>query len=107
MRLILLSLVTLLASGCFVFEEIDNAMEIIDAHTSLENKKKQEEKAKLDDGEKLPTYAETVGGWFENAKSLLPREHTSSGDPIVRCTVQGRTLFTKRGDCIARGGSPG
>jgi hypothetical protein len=107
MRWILLSLVALLSSGCFVFEEIDKGMEIMEAHTPAVNKQKKAEAEQLANGEKPPTYAEKMGSWFENAKSLAPREHTSSADPMVKCTAQGRMLFTKRSDCLARGGSPG
>jgi hypothetical protein len=109
MRGLALIFVCLLTSGCFVFEELDKGMAIMEAHTPKATKEKQEAeaKAKLAEGEKPPTYAEKVGGWFENAKSLAPREHTSSGDPMVNCNAQGRTFFTKRSDCLARGGRPG
>ena len=107
MRAVLLLIVPLLGSGCFVFEEIDKGMEIMEAHTPTKNKQKREEEEKLAQGEKPLTYSQKVGGWFENAKSLAPREHTSSGDPMVSCAAQGRSFFTKRSDCLARGGRPG
>ena len=100
----ILSLVALLSSGCFVFEEIDKGMEIMEAHTPA-SKRKQAEEAQVPEGEKPPTYAEKVGSWFENAKSLSP--HESSGEPLISCRAGGRTLFTKRADCLARGGRPG
>jgi hypothetical protein len=103
-----LFLIPLLTSGCFVFEELDKGMEIMDAHTPKKVKEQEEaEAAKLANGEKPPTYAQSVGSWFQNAKSLAPREQTASDDPMVKCTAQGRMLFTKRSDCLARGGSPG
>jgi hypothetical protein len=106
MRVLLLVLCGLLVSGCFVFEEIDKGMEIMEAHTPAANKKKQEQDALAESGEKPPTYAEKVGGWFENAKSLAPGDSTSA-DPLIACRTGGRTLFTKRADCLARGGQPG
>lgn len=106
MRALVLLLCAGLASGCFAFEEIDKGMEIMEAHTPAANRKKQEEAAQGADGEKLPTYAEKVGTWFESAKSLAPGGRTSS-DPLIACRTQGKTLFTKRADCLARGGQPG
>jgi hypothetical protein len=106
MRVVLLVLLAGLISGCFVFEEIDKGMEIMEAHTPAANKKKQEEAAPGADGEKPPTYAEKVGGWFENARSIAPGE-SHSGEPLVSCRTGGKTLFTKRADCLARGGQPG
>jgi hypothetical protein len=100
-----LFLIPLLTSGCFVFEELDKGMEIMEAHTPKKNQKQEEEQ--LAEGEKRPTYAQSVGNWFQNAKSLAPREQTATDDPMVKCTAQGRTLFTKRSDCLARGGRSG
>ena len=74
--------------------------------TPAANKKKQEEAAPGADGETPPTYAEKVGGWFENARSIAPGE-SHSGEPLVSCRTGGKTLFTKRADCLARGGQPG
>jgi hypothetical protein len=101
-----LMLIPWLTSGCFVFEELDKGMEIMEAHTP-KKQKEEEAAAKLAEGEKPPTYAQSVGNWFQNAKSLAPREQTASDDPMVPCTAQGRTLFTRRSDCLARGGRPG
>ena len=103
MRLALLLLVSALCSGCFVFDELDAGMEIMEAHTPADKKKPAAAKAGEEEGEKPPTYNESVAGWFENAKTLGPRE--SGGDnPMVQCKIGGSTRFTKRTDCLTQGG---
>lgn len=97
-------------SGCFVFEEIDAGMEIMDAHTPSENKEKREQaKAQAQDGEKPATYQESVESWWKDAKSLSssPDERAASDDPVVPCNHAGKQVYTRRSDCIARGGQPG
>ena len=99
--------ILLFGSGCFVFDEIDKGMKIMEAHSPNRNKKKQEEEAK--DSEKSPTYRETVHAWWKDAKtlSISPGDRKASDDPMVLCNHRGKTVFTKKSDCIARGGQPG
>lgn len=96
-------------SGCFVFDEIDKGMEIMDAHTPAANKKKQKEEVEAAQGEKPPTYQQAVESWWKDAKSLslAPGDAEASDDPVVPCTHEGKQVFTKQSDCIARGGTPG
>lgn len=96
-------------SGCFVLEEIDAGMEIMEAHTPTDRKKqKEQEQARASQGEKPPTYQEAVEGWWKDAKSLsrAPGD-AEADDPMVPCSHAGRQVFTRRSDCIARGGEPG
>ena len=104
-----LASVLLFASGCFVFEELDKGMEIMEAHTPAVNKQKkkeEEEAARLaEEGEKPPTYQQAVSSWFESAKTLSrPPGDESDEDPMVSCRYDGKTLFTRRSACLARGG---
>ena len=111
MRAVFLSLCAALWCGCFAFDEIDKGMEIMDAHTSTENRKKEEarkaaEAAGRGEDEKPPTYAEKVGEWWQDATSLSSKPNASA-EPFVSCTAGGKTFYTKRSDCAARGGRAG
>jgi hypothetical protein len=111
-RLITLVLPLLLSPGCFVFDEIDKGMEIMEAHTPKDKKKtgEKETAAKAGkDGEEPLTYSKAAQAWWGNAKSLSTAEGAgdASGDPIVKCRESGRSQFMKRSDCLTRGGDPG
>lgn len=107
MRVVLLCLFAAFWCGCFVFDELDKGMEIMDAHSPKRNQKAAEQKAQDgEDAEKPPTYAEKVGGWWQNATSLSSKPNASS-EPFVQCTASGQTFYTKQSDCLARGGRPG
>jgi hypothetical protein len=103
MRLVLVLLLSALCAGCFVFDEIDAGMEIMEAHTPADKKKPAAAAKAEADGEKPPTYNESVQGWFENAKTLAPRKE-GGDNPMVQCKLGGSTRFTKRTDCRTQGG---
>ena len=108
-----LTLVGFLGSGCFVFDEIDSGMEIMEAHTPAANKKKKEEAAAqtTKDGEAPPTYSQVTQDWWKDASSLskAPEEEGDAPDPnaMVSCQHGGKTFFARRSDCLARGGRAG
>jgi hypothetical protein len=95
-------------SGCFVFDEIDAGMEIMEAHSPKSNKAKKKADAP-DEGEKPPTYQQLVQSWWKDAKTLSvsPVDREESDDPMIPCAHAGKTVYTKRSDCVARGGNPG
>ena len=44
--------------------------------------------------------------WWDGARSIGPRpDDKPDADPMVSCRLGGATRFTKRSDCLARGGS--
>ncbi len=94
--------------GCFALEELEAGRAIMEAHTPAAEKKERLEKEKAK-GEKPPTYQETVQTWWKDAKSLnvSPQQRLAKDDPMVPCTHAGRTVYTKRSDCVARGGRAG
>lgn len=97
----------LLAPGCFVIDEIDAGMEIMEAHTPAENKKKQAA-ATAPDGEPKPTYDQLVGEWWKDATTLSSEPSAEAAeDPLVPCQHGGKSTYTRRSDCLARGGQPG
>lgn len=109
LRTLALVVPLLFGSGCFVFDEIDAGMEIMDAHSPKANKNKQKAAAPQADGEKPPTYQQMVHSWWKDAKtiSVSPVDREESDDPMIACSHAGKTVFTKHSDCVARGGDPG
>ena len=106
-RTLALVLTLVFGSGCFVIDEIDAGMKIMEEHTPTSQKKQDE--AKTRDGAKPSTYQKTVQAWWKDAKTLSTSsaDRKASDDPILPCTHRGKTVFTKKSDCIARGGQPG
>jgi hypothetical protein len=102
-------------SGCFVFDELDKGKEIMDAHTPAAKKKKDEAeaaKAAAGNGEAPPTYDQLTQKWWKDASSLSKAPDEEDGeapDPnaTVSCQHDGKTFYTRRSDCLARGGRTG
>jgi hypothetical protein len=109
MRSVLVALTAVfLLSGCFVWEELEQGEAILDAHSPNRNKRKQEEEAaaKATEAENTPTAAQRAAEWWDSARSIGPRpDDKPDADPMVSCRLGGATRFTKRSDCLARGGS--
>ena len=100
-----------LATGCFVFDELDAGMDIMEAHTPRDKKKKEgdAQATAKQEGEKPLTYSQATQAWWKDAKSLStpPEDGEATGDPIVPCRRAGQSQFMKRSDCLSRGGEPG
>ncbi len=94
--------------GCFVIDELEAGRAIMDAHTPAAKKTERLEK-EMANGEKPLTYEQMVGSWWKDAKSInvSPGQRLATDDPMVPCTHAGRTVYTKRSDCVARGGRAG
>jgi len=111
LRLVALAAVLMLASGCFVFEELDKGMEIMESHTPADKKKPATAGAGGAEGEAAeapPTYQQAVSSWFEGAHTLSKSPDEEAGEnPMVSCRHGGRTFFSRRSDCLARGGEAG
>ena len=98
----------LFGAGCFAFDELDAGMEIMEAH-SPKNRKDKKKSAQQAEGEKPPTYQQVVQSWWKDAKTLSvsPGDREASDDPMIPCAHAGKTVYTRRSDCVARGGNPG
>jgi len=98
-------------SGCFALDELNEAEAIMDAHSATGKARAaeaQQEKNEKKDGAPL-TLAEKraeAQAWWNSATTVTSRAD-SSEDPMVHCRTGGSTLFTRRSDCLARGGQPG
>jgi len=102
-RLLCLLAACLLLSGCFVFDEIDAGMEMMEK-TGPQPPKQEAPDPGAD--AKKPSGQE----WWSNAKSLSAEdaEAVPPGDPkqLVTCRIGGGSRFMRRGDCVSQGGKP-
>lgn len=104
-----LALVLWLSTGCFVLEEIDNGMAIMEAHTPHDKKKAAADKKKAEDEAEgsliahLQAGAEGVASWWGEAKEPAEPQRDPS-DVVVNCDLSGRTQFLRKSDCRLRGG---
>jgi hypothetical protein len=106
-RVVLLALVAQLASGCFVFDELDKGSKELDKHSATRNdaaKAKQAAAAKTAPGK--PAEGEKKKSWWEGARSLSMAEKAPTDDPHVRCRVDGKETFMVQSDCVSQGGQP-
>jgi hypothetical protein len=97
-RRFVLLLACLLASGCFVFDELDNGTKIMEQNSA--------KKAEAAPAQKGPA-AQAGSGWWANAKSLSgPPSDADGKNPAVACKVGGSTRFMRKSDCLSQGGHP-
>ena len=116
LRLVALALVAQLASGCFVFDEIDKGNKELDAHSPTRNKAAKEKEAKATaaaaaaqpgakgkDGKPLDPK-ERSRLWWQSAHSLSTAEKEPTDNPHVRCKISGKERFMLQSDCASQGG---
>jgi hypothetical protein len=113
LRLLALALVAQLATGCFVFDELDQGDKIMDAHSPTRSKAAKEKAAaeakaaagapKGKDGKPLDPK-ERSRLWWQSARSLSTAEKEPSENPHVRCRIDGKERFTTQSDCASQGG---
>lgn len=108
LRVLALVLTLVLGSGCYVMDELDQSQKAMDRYTPKEKRKAEQAKT-AQDGEKKPTYRQAVEGWFEHSHTLSPSpaDRKEGDDPLVSCRHGGKTVFTRRSDCISLGGHAG
>jgi hypothetical protein len=106
-RLLTLSLLASLAlPGCFVFDEIQKGIDIMDSHSAAPTKKQADQahaESKPEAESKLPEYKAKLAKWWTHAlEEEPPAKDPNNG--IVRCDLQGKVSFTRKSDCTSRGG---
>jgi len=97
-----------LLSGCYVWDELEQSEAMMDAYSPNAKKRKEEEEAAraAAEAENQPSASERAAEWWDGARSLGPRpDDAPSADPMVSCRLGGSVRFTKRSECISRGGS--
>lgn len=104
-RLALVGALAVLASGCFVLDELDAGSKEMDRYSGKPAKAKQAPAKAAAPGSHTASTpaADALSKWWQGAHSLGP----DGADPsIVRCRVGGAVQFEREDDCRARGGQP-
>ena len=101
-------LVGLLCGGCFVLDEIDQGLAVMDSHTPDSEKVKTEAVGSTTNADGSAKSArKRLDEYYAKQRATAP-ESTKTADPgdeIGRCRIRGTTHFTRRSDCRLRGGS--
>ena len=94
--------------GCFVFDEIDAGMEIMEQHSPKRGKVSTPTESKQ--GSRASKQKEEPGlvarlqkSWEDWTKPKPPQRDPS--DVVVRCEIAGSVHFTRKSDCRIRGGT--
>ena len=107
LRLLALALTTILGLGCFVFDELDAAEDLMDKPGFSDKQQQQKKPDPLPQSEAAPEKGRadrpSVGDWWKKTRSLTPGK---VGDEFVRCELGGTTQFMRWPNCLARGGTP-
>ncbi len=109
-------------SGCFVLEELDAGMEIMEEHSNVDAKKKRAKQQAAKKGKhgkkgkgkgkkKDPTLVERVQAWLGLAEEEPGKKAVEPDSPppdpenvLVRCQLDGSLTFLRKFDCQLRGG---
>ena len=104
-RVLAILLACQLCLGCFVFEELDSGMEMMDKPTFAKKEKKAAPKtaARPSGGSSSsgPNVQQRVASWWNEARSVNSGEVDEN---MVACEIGGKTQFMGKTDCLARGG---
>lgn len=99
-------LASLSLSGCFVFDEIQRGIDLMDEHAPIARAKEAthaEAQGSPESESMLPHYRAQLAKWWNSALE----EESPARDPndgIVRCVVHDKLSFTRESDCAIRGG---
>ena len=98
-RLVIALGACLLLGGCFVFEEIDEGMKMMEANSP------KKEAPPLSKG-RPGTARERLADYYAKQRAnAAPRSAvTDPKDQMVRCNIRGAAHFMRRLDCDLRGG---
>ena len=95
--------------GCFVLDEIDQGMEIMDEHAPKEEgasatpARPVRGRPAAKEQEDLGLLARLQKWWEERNKPKPPQRDPS--DVVVKCEIAGAVHFTRKSDCRIRGGT--
>ena len=110
MRVLVFALSLLLCSGCFIADELDAGMKLIDQHAdksvrAARDKANAEAEAEAQAAAKNegPGLIDGVVSWAEEVLEEEPPPPDPADFPI-RCWINGKEHFRTRWDCESRGG---
>jgi hypothetical protein len=95
-------LVALLATGCFVADELDSGSEQLEKHSPSSSSPSKDAKSAGPNPKEAGAEPRTAD-WWQKARTLEPRSEDSD---LVRCRLAGTTQFMRTADCLSRGGKP-
>lgn len=109
LRLFAVLLVAFLASGCFVFDELDKGNKILDNnfshHAGEQAKDKEPATANAKGGKPNPDDPkEKAKSWWQSAHTLSRADEKPSKDPNVKCDIGGKVRFSRQSNCVSQGG---
>lgn len=111
MYTVLLAVFCISGSGCFVFDEIDQGVAIMEHHSSAAKQAPAEtdaaKKAGKDGGFSLASLREKGAGAFSDLSGRVEQALKKAPDPenvVVSCHIEGRVEFARKFDCQSRGG---
>lgn len=109
-RILLIALLASLCQGCFVFDELDKSEQIVDHYSPAARKKaaQQEEAREASRSAHAGTKQEEgilegLKKWWAKKREPAPARRDPK-DVVVRCQIGGSTNFTRKSDCVLRGG---
>jgi len=108
--ILIVALVASLCQGCFVLEEIDKGQELMDQHSPAA----REQAAKREEASQAPSSAragakqeestfDRLKKWWQKKREPAPPKRDPD-DVVVRCQIDGTMHFTRKSDCMLRGG---
>ena len=108
LRLFAAALISSLCCGCFVFDEIDKGQQWMDDHSASAQQSAKESSASDAGGptgkvKEEPSLVERAKEWWAKATEPPPPP-PDPNDVIVRCKVGDSTQFTRKNECLLRGG---
>ena len=95
--------------GCFVFDEIDKGIELIEQHSPKPRSAASaptgsEQASRAAKGKEEPGLFARLEKWWEERSKPKPPQRDPS-DVVVRCEIAGAVHFTRKSDCRIRGGT--
>jgi hypothetical protein len=108
-RILVVALLASLCQGCFVLEEIDKGQQLMDQHSPRAPEEVAQQQAgaaphiaragaKREEG-----ILEGLKKWWKKKREPAPPKRDPD-DVVVRCQIGGTMHFTRKSDCLLRGG---
>jgi hypothetical protein len=108
LRFLALAWVLALGPGCFVIDELDNGMQLME-ETSPSKKKAPAEEPEPEvevARRKGPSARKALADWWKNARTPTSGpEDPDTATEIVTCHIAGATRFMSKTDCEVQGGT--
>jgi len=111
-RLLATALLASLCQGCFAMEELDKGQALMDQHSGRVAREKAVARESVRrpapgsqevDSNRLAAWTDKAEGWWREAWQRKPPERDPN-DIVVRCGLGDGSRFTRKSDCLARGG---